>query len=185
MVISNHMEKNVIQLDKNRAGRNIKSGNSSTEWETPTEFFQRLHLEFEFRIDVCASDKNHKCLRYLTEECDALQVSWHKCIPSGIKASVWMNPPYGRGIGAWVKKAYEESRYGLTVVGLLPANTGPEWWHEYVMRASEIRLVRGRIHFLQDGEPRKDTNFDSAVVIWRPGSVAPVLGSMNAREDLA
>ena len=34
-----------------------------------------------------------------------------------------MNPPYGRNIKHWIKKAYEESVKGATVVCLIPART--------------------------------------------------------------
>jgi len=54
-----------------------------------------------------------------------------------------MNPPSGRGIGAWMQKA---SDAGATVVCLVPARTDTTWWHEQVMAwAQGVRLVRGRL----------------------------------------
>jgi len=76
-----------------------------------------------------------------------------------------MNPPYGRVIGQWVKKAYESSLDGATVVCLLPARTDTSWWHDYCMKG-EIRFVRGRLKF---GGARGNAPFPSAVVIFRPG----------------
>jgi site-specific DNA-methyltransferase (adenine-specific) len=76
-----------------------------------------------------------------------------------------MNPPYGREIGSWIRKAWESSREGATVVCLLPARTDTRWWHDYVMRAGEIRLVRGRLRF---GQAVASAPFPSAVVIFRP-----------------
>ena len=74
-----------------------------------------------------------------------------------------MNPPYGRGIGKWMKKAYESAQSGATVVCLVPARTDTGWWHDYAMRG-EVRFVRGRLKFngLNCNAP-----FPSEVVIFR------------------
>lgn len=74
-----------------------------------------------------------------------------------------MNPPYGRVISDWIRKAYEESLKGALVVALIPARTDTRYWHEYVMRAKEIRLVKGRLKF---GDGRNSAPFPSAVTIW-------------------
>lgn len=70
-------------------------------WETPQDFFDKLNKEFHFDLDVCALPENAKCEKYFTPEQDGLSKEWH--------GTCWMNPPYGRQIGAWVKKAYETS----------------------------------------------------------------------------
>ena len=44
-----------------------------------------------------------------------------------------MNPPYGRGIGVWLQKAYESSQQGSTVVCLIPSRTDTKGWHDYVI----------------------------------------------------
>jgi hypothetical protein len=75
-----------------------------------------------------------------------------------------MNPPYGRKIGLWVQKAYEESRGGSTIVCLLPARTDTRWWHDFCMKG-EIRFIKGRLKF-NDG--KNPAPFPSAVVIFRP-----------------
>ena len=77
-----------------------------------------------------------------------------------------MNPPYGREIGKWVAKAYEEAAKGSTVVCLLPARTDTAWWHDYCMKG-EIRFLRGRVHFLVNGVRSNAAPFPSAVVIFR------------------
>ena len=123
-------------------------------WETPQDFFMKLYDEFHFTLDVCAKPENTKCLSYFTPEIDGLKQKW-----TGV---CWMNPPYGRVIGEWVKKAYESSLNGATVVCLLPARTDTKWWHEYCMKG-EIRLVRGRLKF---GKSKNSAPFPSAVVIF-------------------
>ena len=83
-----------------------------------------------------------------------------------------MNPPYGRKIGIWVKKAKDAARQGkATVVCLLPARTDTAWWHDYVMRANEIRLIRGRLKF---GDGKGSAPFPSAVVIFAKGSTSKI-----------
>ena len=76
-----------------------------------------------------------------------------------------MNPPYGRVIGAWMRKAWESSLRGATAVCLVPARTDTEWWHSFAMRG-EVRLLRGRLKF---GESKSCAPFPSAIVVFRPG----------------
>ncbi len=76
-----------------------------------------------------------------------------------------MNPPYGRKIKSWMKKAYEASRAGALVVCLVPARTDTAWWHDYAAKADEIRFIRGRLRF---GAANHAAPFPSAVVIFRP-----------------
>ncbi|WP_243174908.1 phage N-6-adenine-methyltransferase [Desulfofundulus sp. TPOSR] len=75
------------------------------EWETPASFFATLNTEFHFTLDVCAKPWNAKCPRYFTPEQDGLQQPWAPEI-------CFCNPPYGREIGKWVRKAFEEAQKG-------------------------------------------------------------------------
>jgi hypothetical protein len=91
---------------------------------------------------------------------------------SQIKAErVFMNPPYGREVYAWTKKARESAGRGALVVGLLPASTDLKWWHDDVVAAgAEVRYIRGRVRFLTGGPYRASGFFASVIVIWRPKS---------------
>ena len=130
----------------------------SDDWATPPDVFARLDAEFSFELDVCASKANAKCERFFTVFEDGLAQEW--------TGTVWMNPPYGRGIGAWLKKAADSAEAGATVVCLIPARTDTTWWHEQVMtRASEVRFVRGRLSF---GAAKAPAPFPSAIVVYRP-----------------
>ena len=85
---------------------------------------------------------------------------------------MFVNPPYGRGIKDWVKKCYEEgTKKDTTVVMLIPARTDTKYWHDYVMRADEIRLVKGRIKF---GGGNNSAPFPSAVVVFRHDRGHPI-----------
>lgn len=124
-------------------------------WATPRDFFDKLNDEFSFEVDVCANDENAKCSKYFTKEQDGLAQDW--------KGICWMNPPYGREIGAWMKKADESARGGAVVVCLVPARTDTRWWHEYAIK-HEVRFIRGRLKF---GDAKNSAPFPSAVVVMR------------------
>ena len=77
---------------------------------------------------------------------------------------VWLNPPYGRVIKDWVRKAAFEACHGVTVVCLVPARTDTAWWHDYCIDAYEIRYIRGRLKF---GNQKNSAPFPSALVIMK------------------
>ena len=112
-----------------------------TLWETPQDFFDNLNDEFHFTLDVCALPENAKCESYYTPEQDGLRQAW--------VGTVWCNPPYGRGVDSWVRRAWLASKSGNTVVMLLPARTDTKWFHDYIYNQErvEIRFVRGRLKF--------------------------------------
>lgn len=134
---------------------------NSNEWPTPQYFFDRLNEEFSFTLDPCADSSNAKCARYFTQEEDGLTKHW-----DGV---VFMNPPYGDQLSKWMRKAFEESRRGATVVCVVPSRTDAVWWHTFAMRASEIRFVKGRLSF---GDSAGVAPFATSVVIFRPGGWA-------------
>lgn len=135
----------------------------SIEWETPPEVFEPLNKEFHFTLDVCATASNRKCERYFSKTEDGLFQSWSK-------ETCWMNPPFGRSVQLWVKKALEESlSSGATTVCLIPAKTNTNWWHELVIGRAEVRFIRGRIKFIRDGKQTTQAlPWPMAVLIFRP-----------------
>ena len=124
-------------------------------WSTPQEFFDKLNDEFCFTLDPCATEENHKCDKYYTKEQDGLLQDWKDEI-------VFCNPPYGREIGKWVKKAYE-SRGSKPIVMLLPERTDTKWFHNYIYTYAEIRFIKGRLKF---GDSKNSAPFPSMVVIF-------------------
>lgn len=140
------------------------------DWATPQSFFDLVNAEFGFTLDSAASPMNAKTPTYYTEDDDGLAQPW-----PGV---VWCNPPYGRGIDAWVRKGFEEAQNGSTVVMLIPARTDTGYWHDYVMRAAEVRLLRGRLVF-GNGEARANAPFPSALVVFLPGEHTPALRPMS------
>ena len=158
-------------------------GNPSrrTDYETPLEFVRRVESRMGLRCawDLCATRQTNKArgaINYFgpdhphPERRDALsdQCDWIGVSQGGF---AWLNPPYGRGIETWVAKALEFSNHGETIAGLLPGNSrDTTWWHEYCLRAHEIIDIRGRIHFLVDGIPARQSAINNVVAIWRSGN---------------
>lgn len=136
---------------------NIHFSSKTDDWATPQVFFDELNKEFKFNLDVCASNKNAKCKKFFTEKDNGLSKSWDK-------SRVFMNPPYGREIGKWVKKA-SEARGGV-VVCLLPARTDTKYFHEYIYHnpRATIRFIKGRLKF---GDSKNSAPFPSMVVIYK------------------
>lgn len=126
-------------------------------WETPQKLFDALDSKYHFTLDPCALPENAKCEKYFTPEDDGLSQNW-----GGQR--VFCNPPYGRELGAWVKKAYEESRKPDTVVVMLiPARTDVAWFHDYVLPHGEIEFLRGRLKY---GGSKTPAPFPSMLVVF-------------------
>ena len=172
------MSHKVIMSTKENKGRTWKElrkglfSSQSSEWETPQELFDELNEEFGFDLDPCATNKNAKCSLYFTKEEDGLKRKWSPCYEdvwqwvAGITVnSVFMNPPCGREVGKWIKKAYEESRNGCTVVCLLPARTDTKWFHDYCLKG-EIRFIKSRLYFKDQNGKTGRAPFPSMIVVF-------------------
>jgi len=132
----------------------VHFSSKTDDWYTPQDFYDKLNSEFNFTLDVCASIENAKCSKFFTEADNGLIQKW-----SGV---CWMNPPYGRVIGKWTRKAVEEFKAGCTVVCLVPSRTDTIWWHELTEHATQIRFIKGRLKF---GGSKIPAPFPSAVIV--------------------
>lgn len=127
------------------------------DWITPQEFFEKYNREYNFQLDVCASKENAKCARYFDKQIDGLKQVWSPYV-------CWMNPPYGRGIGLWIKKAYDESLAEAVVVCLLPARNDTKWFHDFVLKAETLEFIKGRLKF---GDSKNNAPFPSLIAVFR------------------
>ena len=135
----------------------VMFSSKSNEWETPQQLFDTLNAEFSFTIDVAATSDNAKCQRYYTKADDALSKDWRG-------ETVFMNPPYGREIGSWVRKAWTEmQKHNITVVMLIPARTDTSYFQDYCLKG-EVRYLRGRLKF---SNAKHGAPFPSGVVVFR------------------
>ena len=116
-------------------------------WATPQAFFNQMD-------DTCAIPENAKCKRFFSSQIDGLSQDWGGSI-------AWCNPPYGREIGKWVRKAAESK---ALVVMLLPARTDTAWFHDFIYHKAEIRFIRGRLKF---GDGNSPAPFPSMIVVFR------------------
>lgn len=128
----------------------------TTEWETPQWIFDEWNRVFDFQLDSCATSENAKCPAFFTKDDDGILKDWAPY------KRVWMNPPYGREIGLWMKKAYEESLKGCIVVCLVPAKTETRWWHDYARHGIPF-WIKGRLQF---GGVKVNAPFSSVVVVF-------------------
>lgn len=51
---------------------------------------------------------------------------------------------------------------------LIPARTDTRWFHNYILHRSEVRLLKGRLHF---SEAKYNAPFPSMLVIFRGAEV--------------
>lgn len=145
------------------AGIFVHYSRARADWETPPDLFARLDKEFRFTLDVCAVQENTKCPRFFSPADEGLAQDWGD-------TRVWCNPPYGKAVQHWVRKAFESVRDGTECcVLLVPARTDTAWWHEYVMQG-EVRFLRRRVAFVRSDGQRSRAPFPSAIVVFRRGT---------------
>lgn len=131
------------------------------EWATPQDLFDRLNHVYEFQLDASASKSNAKCKNFFTKKQNGLAQDWHPF------RRIWVNPPYGRTIGLWMKKAWEESQKGCLVTCLVPARTDTKWWHNWVDGKSQVTFIKGRLKFVNTKQNRiGNAPFPSALVVY-------------------
>jgi phage N-6-adenine-methyltransferase len=127
--------------------QDVLFSSSNMNWETPKYLVKAAQtlIGKSFTLDACAESKKvSKAPKFITPAQDALTKDW-----TGV---VWMNPPYGKALGRWVAKAYEESLKGALVVCLLPARVDTVMFHRYCVKG-DVYLLKGRITFELDGQP--------------------------------
>lgn len=56
--------------------KELMFSSKTDQWATPESFFNNLNGEFNFDLDPCADEYNHKCERYYTKEDNGLSQNW-------------------------------------------------------------------------------------------------------------
>lgn len=128
-------------------GNFVKSKFESTNqvWKTPDIIIKPLDNEFNFNMDLACNEENKICQNGFTEKEDSLLQDWSKY-------TGWLNPPFDskRPMKKWVEKAYKDTIEDGVVVALLPVRSNTNWWHDYVMKAKEVRFIKGRPKFINE-----------------------------------
>jgi phage N-6-adenine-methyltransferase len=153
-------------------GTVYKSSEDDT-WTTPGDFYRALDKEFNFGLDAAALASSALCTLWYGPDHhdpsmrDAFMRSWQFDAQG---ENIFLNPPYGRQIKDWMRKADQEAQKGAgAIVCLVPARTDTNWWHDSCIH-HEVRFIRGRLKF---GDQPNAAPFPSAVVVMRsslPGS---------------
>jgi hypothetical protein len=120
---------------------------STDNWRTPDAFYRALDAEFHFDFDPCPLAEKPKV--------DGLAIEWGK--------TNFVNPPYSK-LYDWLKKGFSEWQKGKTCVFLVPSRTDTKAWHEFALKATEIRFIKGRLKF---GDAKTAAPFPSAIVIFK------------------
>lgn len=121
----------------------VMFSSASDHWATPKDVYDALDAEFHFNDDPCPIGGG-----------GGLEREWGQ--------RTFVNPPYSE-IKEWVRYAYEQAQMGKTVVMLIPSRTDTRYWHNYVMKAKEIRFIKGRLKF---GGSKNSAPFPSAIVVF-------------------
>lgn len=122
----------------------VMFSSASDSWSTPKDTYEALDKEFNFNDDPCPLGGS-----------GGLEREWGR--------RTFVNPPYSE-IKDWVAYGFNQWWKNKTVVMLIPSRTDTHWWHDYVMKATEIRFIKGRLKF---GGSKNSAPFPSAIVIFK------------------
>jgi site-specific DNA-methyltransferase (adenine-specific) len=116
-------------------------------WNTPPIIVEavRLMLGGSVDLDPCSNPASQVGAkrRYSREDGqDGLSMPWDA-------PTIYVNPPFGKGIAKWVGRCVQAARDGSRVVLLVPAAVDTRHWHDMIFRhAAEICFLRGRVEFV-------------------------------------
>lgn len=110
---------------------------STVEWYTPPGIIAAIGLAYD--LDPCSPAGGLEWIpaaRVISLPDDGLAQSW--------EGRVWLNPPYGKATGAWMRRL---AAHG-DGVALVFARTETAWWHETVGCADAVSFIAGRLTFV-------------------------------------
>ena len=122
-------------------------------WLTPPEILAPLG---EFDLDPCACITQHwvPARRVFFKSDDGLVQDWF--------GRVWMNPPFGRAVGDWLKKLADHGNG----IALVAARTETEWFVSQVWkRANAVLFIHGRPHFYYPSGVRAKFNSGAPIAL--------------------
>tara|TARA_R100000781_G_scaffold97352_1_gene61190 strand:- start:54 stop:542 length:489 start_codon:yes stop_codon:yes gene_type:complete len=133
---------------------------------TPKIIWDQLIKEFNFTVDLCASDKNHLLPKYYTKENNALLQNWDNEI-------AYCHPIFDVNIPKFITKAFE---HNCLTVFLLPSSTNAKYFHNYfwdnknhkVKKNVEIRFLtadRIRYKFLTENNKEPECGYLKPLMI--------------------
>lgn len=132
-----------------KTGPTIAKGQSKQDYATPPDFMAAVSCKFGTpTFDLAASAENTKAQPFYSEQDDSLSQIWH------IPGLLWLNPPYAK-IAPWAKKCWETINESpeTTILMLVPASVGSNWFRDHVFRKARIYFLNGRITFVGCTDP--------------------------------
>lgn len=142
----------------------------SEGWNTPQKVIDLVRQVAPIALDPCSNEGSLvEADRTIALPEDGLDADWWACSRLGEfgRASaglVYVNPPYGSGIGPWLAKCAHESRRGCEVIALVPARTDAKWFQCNVFACAQaICFWAGRLRF--EGAP-SSAPFPSALAYY-------------------
>lgn len=125
-------------------------------WQTPPELLvpPREYWGGRIPFDAATSEDNPtNAKRFATEADNSLSIKW----PS----QVYINPPYGDDLFAFMGKIAWEAQLGNTVIALLPCSRWEQrYWQMSLIHAGAVCWIRKRVSFIRpssgdrvDGNP--------------------------------
>ena len=155
-------------------------------WKTPPELLECVRAYFGGQIpfDPATTPDNPTGAREfcagvpgrlfsqgtnLFARCNGLEVRWDLTVANRIRSGVFVNPPYGRELRAWLQKIADEAELGVEIVALLPCSRFEQlYFQEALAVANALCLVRGRVKFISalDGKPVGGNPYASMFVGW-------------------
>ena len=122
-----------------------KPGHSKQTYGTPWEFIRIAEKRFgKIVCDLAASAENAKCDTFYDAAADSLAQPWATNHPEGV---LFLNPPYA-SIGSWAQKCAEESKNRSgSILLLVPASVGANWFANFVHRQAMVLALSPRLVF--------------------------------------
>jgi hypothetical protein len=139
------------------SANNVHFSSRGRDWLTPPLIIERASSVLgAIDLDPCASSEapgHVPAKSCFTQALDGLTQAW--------VGRIYMNPPYGRSIGKWVRKLRDEYRTGhiTAAIALFPARTDTAWWQ--LLADYPVCFIRGRLRF---SGHENSAPFPSAVV---------------------
>ena len=137
----NFTKNQALTAARGNGNMDVHYSSETPEWYTPPEIIERTQKAIgNIDLDPCSPEEQSiPATHVFTKEQDGLRFDWY--------GKVYMNPPYGREISAWVEKLVSEYESGRTkeAIALVPARVDTDWFR--LFRNCAICFIDGRLKF--------------------------------------
>ncbi len=145
------------------------SDSISDQWRTPQSLFEELDQEFNFNIDLCATEENTKCDIWYQDYLNDVQIEKVYLAPrvatmqeyheiGDANYTCFMNPPYSNP-KSFIDKAWEDSKH-CRIVCLVKCDPSTKWWATFWNYDSELKCnSTGRTKLRNGPKPGCEVRF--------------------------